>query len=210
MNVVCVSLLLSGSPFSLPLPPFPSHSLHFFLLTFFLFHFPSGTDTGKKSARVGGGEKGGERATAGRGEAVKIAVNRRDIFGRTALHYACSSLAHPVSLVFLLSLFFFLFLFRFPHSPFPLSHEKVSRLVENGANKSARDSNERTPLLYAAMAKNFHVFTYLLELSSPEEMVMSDKEGYTALHIASSLGFFFVLFCFVLFFSFFYSLDEKL
>ena len=117
------------------------------------------------------------------------------------MFFSCSSCFFGISLNYPLlplkeSLPSPLFLLTFP--------KKVSRLVESGANKSARDSNARTPLLYAAMAKNFHVFTYLLELSSPEELVLSDKEGYTALHIASSLGsiFFFFPFSFFLFYSF--------
>jgi hypothetical protein len=89
-------------------------------------------------------------------------LNVRDHQRRTALHCACMSSSHSVSL--------------------------VSTLVDNGALKSPVDIRGRTPLYYAAYCQNLLILSYLLELLGREEQVKCDEFGFTPLHVTCGKG----------------------
>ena len=94
-------------------------------------------------------------------EIVSWYLNLQDRNGRTALHYACSSASHPVSI--------------------------ASSLVQLNANMRAQDKEGNTALLCAAQSSNLRSLAYLLELS-PTDVIDSNKEGYTALHVCFFLN----------------------
>ena len=89
-------------------------------------------------------------------------LNLRDLQLRTALHCACMTSAHSVSL--------------------------VSTLVDNGALKSPVDIRGRTPLFYAAFSQNLLILSYLLELLGREEQMKADEFGFTPLHVTCGKG----------------------
>lgn len=66
----------------------------------------------------------------------------------------------------------------------------VSLLIEKGAKLFAQDNEGNTPLHVAIISKYTDLAELLIDAATnQEELLMKDKDGYTALHIAAGLGF---------------------
>ena len=127
-------------------------------------------------------------------------MNAQNIHGLTPIHVACqvgdldslqlmllrpdsfSSVNAPTYVEKLTPLHFAASATKAPENSLPM----CQILLKKGAMLTSRDAQGNTPLLCAALAKNFATFRFLVEQLA--DVYAINKMGYTALHYAAKAG----------------------